>query len=42
MPERALSRLTLRHIIKDASKIERERAYFETVEEATSWLKSTL
>jgi hypothetical protein len=41
IPERALSRLTLRHIAKDASNIERERAYFETLDEASAWLKST-
>jgi hypothetical protein len=41
MPQRALSKMTLRHIAKDASVIERQRAYFETLEEATAWLKST-
>ena len=40
MPKSALSRLTLRHIAKDASGIERQRAYFETLEEARAWLKS--
>ena len=42
MPQRALSRLTLRHIAKDASEIERQRAYFETLDEAAAWLKSTM
>lgn len=41
MPERAISRLTLRHIAQDASNIQRQRAYFETLEEASVWLKST-
>lgn len=42
MPKRALSRLTLRHLAKDAEGIKRERAYFETPEEASAWLKSTM
>ena len=41
MPERALSRLTLRHIARDASNVDRQRAYFDTLEEATSWLRAT-
>lgn len=40
MPKAAISRLTLRHIAKDASHIDRQRAYFETLEEAREWLKS--
>lgn len=38
MPKSALARSTLRHLAKGASKIDRQRAYFQGLEEARAWL----
>lgn len=40
MPKSALSRSTLRHLAKAAKEIDRQRAYFQDLEEAKAWLRA--
>ena len=40
VPKSALTKMALRHIFDDAGDMPRQRAYFDSAEEAKDWLKS--